>query len=91
MYCRWEVLVVLQQKDCDCEKHLSNADENEQASSSAAHVVSKEKSAEYVAVHLQAFPVTTPETIHCFAVYNSGLHNGFVMNDERPPAPMVAA
>jgi hypothetical protein len=91
MYCRWEVLVVLQQKDCDCEKHLSSADENAQASSSAAHVVSKEKSAEYLAVCMQTFVCTSPETIHCFAAYNSTLHNGFLMNDERPPVPMVAA
>lgn len=91
MYCRWQVLVVLQQKDCDCEKHLSSADENEQATSSAALMVSTEKAAEYEAVQLPTLAMATTKTIHCFAVYNSVLHNGFVMHSERPPATAFLA
>jgi hypothetical protein len=86
MVCRWQVLVVMQQQDCDCEKHLSSADENTQANSSAATLVQKEKAVEFLPIFLHQLAGASQKNIHSFAEYNSPLQNGFTNTSYRPPA-----
>jgi hypothetical protein len=84
--CRWQATVIWQQKNCDCEKHLSNADDDAAASSTAAQQALKDAPIGLLAVFEYPALHHTSTVFHCLAAYQSFLPTGFRKISERPPA-----
>ena len=86
LICKWQMEVVQQQANCDCEKHLNGIEEQTTSSPSPAAVL-KEKPAELFVNSFYSFNYPKQGTGSIlFTLKDSPLREGFISSCFHPPS-----